>query len=89
MSRAFRPEMHIMDVRGRVKVLTYPTYSKLRRDIPKYIGTDHDPDGLFVVRSKYHAGWRSYCEYCERWQTNGVNPATGQYKVKKVAESFS
>lgn len=86
---AFRPQMHIMDIRGRVKVLTYPTYAKLKADIPNKIGTDHDPDGLFVVRAKYDGGWRSYCEWYERWETDGVNPKTGDYKVKIKKQGWS
>lgn len=84
MARAFRPQMHVMDARGRVEVLTYPTYRELKKDIPNKIVMDHDEDGLFVVRHR-RGEWG---EWFERWETCGVKP-TGEYRVMIKRQGWS
>jgi hypothetical protein len=86
---AFRPEMHIIDHRGKLERKQYKTYAELKKDIPKYILQDQDPDGLFVVRAKYSYGWRQYCEYCERWQVAGGVNKQGLPKVEIKSETWS
>jgi hypothetical protein len=89
MSAVFRPLLYVMDKQGGEVVFDYPTYAELKKDIPNKIIMDHDPDGLFVVRAKYHRNFGTFGEYVERWETCGINPKTGQYKVRIKRESFS
>ena len=46
----------------------FKTYRELKKNIKTYLEQAYCPEDdentVFVVRSKYDAGWGSYCEYC-------------------------
>ena len=81
----FRPQLHIMDYKGKTEIRTYETYVKLKKAIPKLIWKDSDADGMFVVRSR-RGQWG---EWFERWKSDGFNTRTGLDRVKIVKQGWS
>jgi len=56
----------------------FKSYVKLKKDIRIYLEQAYCPEDdentVYVVRSKYDGGWRSYCEYCETWAMRDGKP---------------
>lgn len=59
-----RPQAHVIDNLGKLDVRADSTYAKLKKRIPDLIDLNHDPEGLFVLRSR-RGEWG---EWWERWK---------------------